>query len=90
MTEHASEVPCLVACLPSHPMRKARNRLLFTDPLARLAETRNLPKIGGVIIRGQRWIPEQVSMRGATGFSLWGFGAKESQEALDRMQSAES
>lgn len=90
MTGHASEVPCLVACLPSHPTGKARNRLLFADPSVRLAETRNLPKIGGVTIRGQRWIPEQVSMRGATGFSLRGFRATEPQVALNRIQSAES
>lgn len=69
---------------------EGRNRLLFTDPSARLAETRNLPKIGGVIIHGQRWIPEQVSMRGATGFILRGFRVTEPQVALDRIQSAES
>lgn len=69
---------------------EGRNRLLFTDPSARLAETRNLPKIGGVIIRGQHWIPEQVSMRGATGFGLRGFRVTEPQVALDRIQRAES
>lgn len=71
-------------------MRKARNRLLFADPSVRLAETRNLPKLGGVIISGQHWVPEQVSMWGATDFNLWGFRTMEPPVAQDRIRSAES
>lgn len=77
MTGHDSEIPFPVAWLPSHPMRKARNRHLFADPSVRLAETRNLPKIGSVIICGQHWVPEQVSIWGATDFSVWGNRATE-------------
>lgn len=43
-----SKIPCLFAWLHSHPPRKARNRLLFAVPSARLVETWSLPKIGCV------------------------------------------
>lgn len=39
---------------------KTRNRLLFAVPSVRLVETWSLPKIGGVIICGEHWVPEQV------------------------------
>lgn len=51
-------------------MRKARNRLLFAVPSARLLETLSLPKIGGVIICGEHWVPEQVYSWGETDFRL--------------------
>lgn len=53
-------IPCLFAWPRSHPMRKARNNFSLLFYQSYLSRPRAFPKIGGVIICGEHWVPEQV------------------------------